>query len=277
MYAYSWYLDFMSPGWDALIAGDYEMLMPLTWRRKFGIDYLYQPAFTAQLGVFGNDINIQLLGEAFKVIRHRYRLVEISLNEGNQMHPSEDVTLSTNYVLHLDAPVSVLRTNFRDATLRRIVQSKEAGNHFIHDVPVEQVLALMLSKMSRVSNVGRHDADRFEKLFQFAAPKGLAKTFGVVGPDGTLLSSTVMLEADNRAYYLMAGNDPRGRASFASHLLIDGLIDYYAERVSIFDFEGSDIPGVAMFYENFGARAVQYPKWRINRLPRLVNWLKSLS
>ncbi len=38
--------------WDALVLDDYQAVMPLTWRSKFGIRYLYQPAFTQQTGIF---------------------------------------------------------------------------------------------------------------------------------------------------------------------------------------------------------------------------------
>src|SRR5579864_8810325 len=53
IYGYHYYLDHMAAGqWDALVLDDYEAVMPLPWRRKFGIRYLYQPAFTQQLGIF---------------------------------------------------------------------------------------------------------------------------------------------------------------------------------------------------------------------------------
>ncbi|MEI7803410.1 MAG: hypothetical protein WCI97_12225, partial [Bacteroidota bacterium] len=53
-YCYSWYLDVVSPGWDALISDDYEYIFPLTHRRKARINYLFQPYFTQQLGLFSS-------------------------------------------------------------------------------------------------------------------------------------------------------------------------------------------------------------------------------
>ncbi len=55
----------MAKQWDALVWNDYEAVMPLTWNRKYGIAYLYQPFLTAQLGVFGNDITPQITGSFF--------------------------------------------------------------------------------------------------------------------------------------------------------------------------------------------------------------------
>src|SRR5687767_14846783 len=34
IYARSFYLDTMASNWDALVLGDYEAVMPLTWRKK---------------------------------------------------------------------------------------------------------------------------------------------------------------------------------------------------------------------------------------------------
>ena len=49
IYAKSWYLDIVSPDWTALILGDYEVIMPLTYRKKFGVKYLYKPFFAQYL------------------------------------------------------------------------------------------------------------------------------------------------------------------------------------------------------------------------------------
>ncbi|HEU4717664.1 MAG TPA: hypothetical protein VFU15_07515, partial [Bacteroidia bacterium] len=52
IYAYSWYLDVVSPGWEALADEKYETVMPLTWAKKMSVRYLRTPFFVQQLGVF---------------------------------------------------------------------------------------------------------------------------------------------------------------------------------------------------------------------------------
>ncbi|MBK7430609.1 MAG: hypothetical protein IPI62_06680 [Bacteroidetes bacterium] len=52
VYAASWYLDIVSPGWEALMDDDYKFIFPLCTRSKFGFSYLYQPHFTQQGGLF---------------------------------------------------------------------------------------------------------------------------------------------------------------------------------------------------------------------------------
>ena len=41
IYSTAAYLDSMAGSWDALILNDYEAVMPLPWRKKFGIQYIY--------------------------------------------------------------------------------------------------------------------------------------------------------------------------------------------------------------------------------------------
>ncbi|MCK4361546.1 MAG: hypothetical protein KAV70_07350, partial [Bacteroidales bacterium] len=55
IYGYSWYLDIVCKHWEALVENDYERVFPLTTGKKFGINYLYQPFFTQQLGVFSKN------------------------------------------------------------------------------------------------------------------------------------------------------------------------------------------------------------------------------
>ena len=84
VYAYSYYLDSMAKNWDALVlsAGpdtstEYEAVMPLTWNKKYGIHYLYQPAFTACLGVFGKNITVDMLNRFLLAIPPRFKYWDI--------------------------------------------------------------------------------------------------------------------------------------------------------------------------------------------------------
>src|SRR5262245_52449819 len=78
MYACSFFLDHMAGNWDALVLGDYEAVMPLPWRKKFGIYYLYQPFVTASLGVFSaNAIDKELMETFLNSIPAKFKLIEI--------------------------------------------------------------------------------------------------------------------------------------------------------------------------------------------------------
>ena len=86
MYAYSWYLDVVCKNWEALVLGNYEVVMPLTAKKKFTINYLYNPFFVQQLGVFSvNNSNEDLVQQFMNAIPDKYKFVEINLNNDNQI------------------------------------------------------------------------------------------------------------------------------------------------------------------------------------------------
>ena len=39
-YAFSWYLDVVSPNWHALVSDDYNFVFALTWRKKLCLSLL---------------------------------------------------------------------------------------------------------------------------------------------------------------------------------------------------------------------------------------------
>ena len=57
LYGYTWYLDIVCDQWDVLVLNDYEVVMPIPWRKKYFIKYVYQPLWVLQLGIFSNNDN----------------------------------------------------------------------------------------------------------------------------------------------------------------------------------------------------------------------------
>ena len=82
VYAWSWYLDTVHPGWEALVEDDYETVMPLASSRKFGINYLFQPFFTQKFGVFGKkEVSEAKIKEFFEAIPEKFKFAEFRINK----------------------------------------------------------------------------------------------------------------------------------------------------------------------------------------------------
>jgi hypothetical protein len=273
IYAYSFYLDALADDWDALVLNDYEAVMPLVRRKKYGISYLYQPVFVAQLGLFGKNIDGDLLSKFLNFIPKKFRLWEFSLNHGNVFPLKEfDLQLRNNYVLDLSNDYALLQRSYRENIRRNVKKSLSYGCTF-QQVTVRQVMALA-KEFAPDKSVDEKQLQRFEKLYHILEGKGMAKAYGVAGKDGQLLSSCVFFFSHGRAYYILVGNHPNGRTLGASHLLIDGFIKEHAEQQLLLDFEGSDLRNLAFFYSSFGAAEEKYSSIKLNRLPLLVKWLK---
>ena len=95
-----------------------------------------------------------------------------------------------------------------------------------------------------------------------------------VNKKGEILSTALLLFDGKRFYNMMNTTTDKGRKMSSNHYLMNSIIQEFAGQPYIFDFEGSDLPGVKAFYENFGAANEQYFHIKYNNLPWTVKLIK---
>ena len=275
IYGYSFYLDAMAKNWEALVLNDYEAVMPLTWNKKYSIHYLYQPPFTACLGVFGNSINAEILNAFLLAIPSRYKYWDINLNNGN-FFELKDFTLyqRLNFILKLDDSYENLSDAYRDNIRRNIKKSEQFALTIKKNISVADVVKIAKEQAAKFSTVTEKDFIKFESLYKTLYQKEKATTYGVYTKEGELIASAVFLFSHNRACYILVGNHPDGKTLGASHTLIDSFIKDHAGQNIILDFEGSDISSLAFFYSSFGAVEEKYSAIRLNKLSVPLKWFK---
>jgi hypothetical protein len=276
IYAYTRWLDAMSTHWDALVLGDYEAVMPLPFRQKWGIHYIYQPFLTAQLGLFGTGVDKDLLERFLQAIPAKFKYWDVPMNRGNVFtlvhYPLRQ---RMNFVLDLSPSYETLAARYRDNTKRNIRRSHTFNLQVRKDLPLEEIITLN-RQQSTQQNQQFMDEDyhRFTSLFTSLQQQGRASSYGVYSSNGELTASVAFVYSHNRAYYLLVGNHPNSRALGTSHRLIDAFIYDHAGQPLLLDFEGSDIPSLAFFYSSFGSTPEPFTALTLNRLPWYVKWLK---
>jgi hypothetical protein len=270
MYAWSWYLDIVCEGWDALVLNDYEHVMPVTAGKKYGISYLYQPPFTQQLGVYsalpsGGNITEDFLEE---LSRH-FRFAEINLNRYNQAnHPDFHVQMRRNYELELIRPVEELRKNYASNTTRNIRKAEGEGISIVENVDPQSIINMFRNeKGSELKQMGDKHYMMLDRLMYRASYKKIAFIVGAFDPNNQLCAGAFLLKSHHRIVFLFSANNSVSRQTGAMHLLIDGIIQKYAGQALTLDFEGSEIPGLARFYAGFGSAETFYPSLVYNQLP----------
>jgi hypothetical protein len=276
IYAYSWYLDAMAEHWDALVLNDYEAIMPLTWNKKYGIHYLYQPFFCASLGIFSkNEIAAATTEEFLKNIPKRFRYIDIYLNHQN-LFPADHFSLTEriNYILPLNRSYNEIAELYRTNLKRNIKKAEQSGLKAMKNIAIDDIIVLAKETMQRVSAISDEQLQRFKTVFAKAKENRQAETLGIYNNSDQLLASAVFLFSHKRWYYILVGNHPNGKTLSASHYLIDRFIKAHAGTNAILDFEGSDIRNLAFFYSSYGAIEERYAALRMNRLPKLLKWLK---
>jgi hypothetical protein len=277
VYAYSWYLNIMSPEWAALVLEDYDVVMPLTGRRKWGIHYLYQPAFCAELGVFSKEeISADVVLSFLQQIPLRYQYIDICLNRSNRCewdgHP---FTLRRNYILPLKASYTEIYTHYSENHRRNLKKAVRNGLRFDDKIDIHIALALSRTKLEGISSYSDQDWKGLEQLFSKGLSQQAACCVGVRDRDDQLLSAALFFYSHNNWYYIVAGTTKEGKVMGASHFLVDQFICQHAGTETFLDFEGSDVDSVALFYKGFGAEDMSYPSLVVNRLPIWIRWMKA--
>lgn len=272
IYARSFFLDNMASNWDALVSGDYETVMPLTWRKKWGIKYLYKPAFIQQLGIFTNASLTPALMNAFlDVLPAHFRYAAVFLNYA---HPVHGLPQHSNFILPLHAPYPALRKNYKPDLVKNLKRTGRFNLSYSASGDYTGTLASFKELYgSRLPHITGDDYNRFEKVFYWLHKENRLIVRKVTEND-QLLSAAALLHDKNRLYLIASVTGEEGRSKGANHFLIDRLVHEFAASDLILDFEGSDKPGIAHFYKNFGSIDQPYFFYTYNRLPWPLRLLK---
>ena len=279
-YAHTDMLDAMSPGWDALVAGDYIAVMPLTWRSKLGIKYLCQPAFCQQLGIFSvAPIHVPLVEAFLRKASLHFRLIEIWLNYENPQ--LKCVSAATNFILPLQPSYESIKAGYKNDLHKNLARTQKFALIYTSSSNVE--LAIETYQMLYGSNMGyrKQDYDVLATLCKKWLPSGKCfvrevhlKIKNENSALDSLLAIGLFLKDDHRIYNIASSTLANGRTMEASHFLFNQLIGEFAGQNLILDFEGSDLPGVARFYQKFGPANQPFSFWKSNRLPAVLRWWK---
>lgn len=270
IYAFSWYLDLVHPDWEALVEDDYQTVMPLTGGKKFGVNYLFQPYFVQQLGVFSlSPLSPEKTAAFLNAIPKKYRFAEIRLNEKNMLDENlQGVEYHRNALLDLNQSYDTIRANYHQNTKRNLAKA-EANNLQIVDtvIPYHVVALFTDNRGALLDKWGDAEYARLTRLAQVAQKRQAAFMLGVTEKGvGELLCAAIFMKTDSRITFLFSGLKQEGKDKQAMTFLLDHVIQKFANQPITFDFEGSDDDNLARFYLGFGGQEVRYPSYAFNRL-----------
>lgn len=280
IYAYSWYLDIVHPGWDALVEDDYQVVMPLTGGKKFGVNYLFQPYFVQQLGVFSKASMSDEKTEAFlKAIPAKYRFAEIRLNESNAFDKDmQGIEYHSNVILDLNQEYEAIRANYHTNTKRNLAKAENNNLQLVNTVIPYHVVALF--RDNRGADLEKWGDTEYGTLISLGKSAQIRNSGFVLGVnemgDGEILCAALFMKANGRITFLFSGLNEKGRERQAMTYLLDQVIQKYAGHSLTFDFEGSDDDNLARFYLGFGGVETKYPSYSFNRLSGFENKVLNL-
>jgi hypothetical protein len=274
-YGFSWYLDIMAPGWEALIDDDYDSVFPVPGFKRFGIKYVATPIFLQQLGAFSPDkAPSDSLYEFLDYIPDFYRLIDLCVGH-NIKNEGYTVTVMSNYELDLSKPYDKLRDSFSLHCRRNIEASVKQKPELLSNILPEELINLFISNKGKaIKGIKLRDYQRLNNLMDFCIKNKKGRIIGVRDERGRLIFGIFLLEVPGNKTMLFVVNTPESRERRAGYYVINELIKVSSSTRNILDFAGSSIPSIASFMESFGSKNMPFYRIYRNNLPWPVRMFK---
>ncbi|OSY88496.1 hypothetical protein WH52_07015 [Tenacibaculum holothuriorum] len=275
IFVFSWYLDIACDNWSVLVLEDYIAVMPLPWRKKLGIKYVYPPLWVLQLGVFSTEVvdENEFLIEVF----HEFKYVEQRTNSKNSFSMFEKFQLEkTMQVLSLETNYDTIFRNYNRNRKRELKKAQEFDLvEKWNDAP-ENLIELFKQNVGKRLGKGIRERD-YNNLFQLikickCEKKG--EVLSIYDKNNQLVSSAFFVKLKNRVTEVVCSSDFSNRSNGANTFMNDRAIFKYQPHFKIFDFGGSSMKNIAKYYRSFGATDEKYIHLHYNNLPKILRLFK---
>ena len=304
-YALTWYLDIVSPNWKALVFlqnGDYQAVMPLPIATTFGIDYIKQPLFCQQLGVFSkNSDNISEIPDKvfldfFAILFQHYNYVaEYSLNIGNNVFNKEvnqDANLFIQtykgliinnlyhtHLLNLQQDYTTIYDNYNKDRKLNLKRAKLLQTNIIESQDINPLIEIFITETEHKIKGGVHVQayDLLRKVYQALLDRNMAKIYYTINQQQEIESGILLVFSQRKIIYLFNAAKTKYRKNNGRTLLIDHVLQLYANKeYDYFDFESPEIKDISDFYQSFGAKPFPFLQIHYNHLPFWVQIPKKI-
>ncbi|MFQ3181449.1 MAG: hypothetical protein ACI9Z4_001043 [Polaribacter sp.] len=274
IYAFSWYLDIVADNWDVLVLNDYEAVMPVPWRKKLGIKYIYPPLWLIQLGIYSVEKENE---DAFlKMLLSNFKFFETRTNSKNYFSVFKEYQQKRDLqVLDLKQPYETIRSRFRRDRKKDLRKAEANQLQIKIENNLEKFINLyQLNIGKKVKKIKEIDYHNLRRLITICIDKKKGEIFSVYDVEGNLVASGFFLKDKERVVKLVSSTDYSNRKNGANTFLIEKAVHKYYKEFDVFDFGGSSIDSIASFNLSFGAHTENYLQLKYNGLPKILKIFK---
>lgn len=291
IYAYTWYLDIVSPQWQALVwpsAQNYEIVMPLPIRKKWGFKVMQQPLFCQYLGLFSQtEISEATLSLFLNGLSTQYYYISVYnfhpwhtplLQKLKAENPELKVQEKTTHWLDIEKPYDALYEGYTNDRKLNLKRSRKYHWNYFESNDIQPLLALFRQNhASKIEGIKNSAYELLESLTAILLKKEKCKIQYAALAD-SIHAGILIVENREMGIYIFNAADVVGREGNARTFLLDRYFKDSADRIRLFDFESPEVPGIAKYYASFGGDERIYISIKKNKLPfpfrQLVEWRK---
>ena len=265
-YGYTWYLDAATNGqWEAYMLDDYEAVFPVAFTSR-PLRQGVTPPLVQQLCWYASrEVLPTEVAALITQLRRRYHKLYLPLSHSTEpaLWPHE-LQERTNLILPLANTYDYLRAGYSRSLRKRINKAAKRLTCQIEALSVSQLRAFYLDNTRHGDGIPAEVYTRIEAVLAALLSRDMGHVYTARDEQGELQAAGCLAVTPQRVINLFGAST---RDSYGMHLLIDRVIQDYAGQDKLLDFEGSEIPGVAQFFESFGAVLQPYYVYSWDRIP----------
>jgi hypothetical protein len=275
IYAFSWYLDIVADNWDVLVLDDYKAVMPIPWRKKFGIKYVYPPFWLLELGVFSLDEKVDYTS-FFKILFTHFKFVETRLNTDNLIQKSTSFLVDKRMqLISIKEEYQAVFNSYRKDRRKDLRKANKADLSEKWDDNPDILIQLFRDNVGkRTPFIVEKDYDVLRSLMQICIEKRVGEILSIYNKDHKLVASGFFLKYKTSSTILVSSTDFNYRKNGENTFLIDRAIFKFQKNYEVFNFGGSSMKSIASYFSSFGAITKDYKQIKCNNLPFLVKLFK---
>lgn len=274
-YGYSWYLDVVCDNWGAYVWNDYDVVMPIPFRKKYFISYVHPPLWILELGLFYQNIGFSHI-DFYEALLEKFRFVELRLNAQN-IHVTTSPKFESKYFqqLSLNADYDGLYKSYRSDRKKDLKKAIKFELKPVWLDDSKKLIALFKDNVGRrTPEIKKKDYENLEQLINTCVERNTGEVLSIYQGD-QLVASGFFLKHQKTITILCSSTDFSNRNNGANTFLIDTAIQKYLSDYETFNFGGSSMASIAKYFFSFGAEEVSYPFLSQKRLPAFVQFLRS--
>lgn len=216
IYAFSWYLDCVSPNWEGFVLEnedepnkEYLAVMPLPVQKKYGISFLQIPLFVQQLGVFCRDSIsktefkdfLNLLQKHFPLVSNyafnttNYLDFKTELEETFQNSNSAVLKICQTHHLSLQQNYATIHQNYKRDTKYRIKQGEKQNFEVLKSKDITLLWQFFEQTVFLEKGISNQAQKMLASLFAILQEKKVAELVYIQNPNKEILSGILMVKS----------------------------------------------------------------------------------
>lgn len=252
---YSWYLNAVSNKWGAFFLNNFESAIPVAYRSIMHfLDCAHRPPFSQRT----ETINQKILATHQELSLFQCVQKHFPCGTFSSIYSHDQTWRRTN----LTIPLSEYRNNgtlsYTTHHKRRVKKSLSQGLHIDMQVKRLEFLHWISEFQKKNGKISGLDFNALLRLSLELEQRKLLRIVAARNEHSMIIAIGLYSDNGKRLVNLLSLSNPEGKKKIAMYGIVHSILQNIQDTHEIFDFEGSDLPGVRQFYQGFGPQIDPY-------------------